>query len=85
MTNTTYTDFPFTVDGVNFVSRVFNHSEFMATIKNLPAGIFEKLNSEAVRDIIGNPSQLTHDELLSEIERVNDGGTHAFILLGENA
>jgi hypothetical protein len=85
MTNTTYTDFPFTVNGVNFISRVYSHSEFLSTIKALPAGIFEAMNTEAVREIIGDPSLLSNAELISELERVNEGGSHAFILLGANA
>ncbi len=84
MTTNTYTDFPFTVNGINFVSRIFTHSEFLNTIQNLPAGVFEQMNQDAVRDIIGDPSLLTNDELLTELDRVNEGGTHAFILLGEN-
>lgn len=84
MTNTTYTDFPFTVDGVNFVSRIFSHSEFLSQIKALPAGIFEQMNIQAVREMIGDPSLLTHDELISELDLVNEGGSHAFILLGDN-
>jgi hypothetical protein len=85
MTNTTYTDFPFTVNGINFLSRVYSHSEFLSRIQNLPAGIFETMNTEAVQEIIGDPSLLTVEELQSELERVNEGGSHAFILLGENA
>ena len=82
---TNYTDYPFTVNGVNFISRIFSHSEFLNTIKALPAGVFEQMNVQAVREIIGDPSLLTRDELISELEFVNDGGSHAFILLGENA
>jgi len=82
---TTYTDYPFTVNGVNFISRVFTHSHMAQTIANLPAGIFEKLNSDAVSELVGDPSLLSTAELLSELERVNEGGTHAFILLGANA
>jgi hypothetical protein len=84
MTNATYTDFPFTVKGINFISRVYSHSEMLKTILSLPAGIFETMNQEAVSEIIGDPSLLTNDELLTELDRVNEGGTHAFILLGEN-
>jgi hypothetical protein len=84
MTSTTYTDFPFTVNGVNFLSRVYSNSEFMGMIKNLPMGIFEQMNRECVASIIGDPSSLTREELLAELERVNEGGTHAFILLGAN-
>lgn len=84
MTNTTYTDFPFTVNGVNFISRVYSHSELLAQINALPKPIFEQLNAEAIREIIGDPSLLSTAELLSELERVNEGGSHAFILLGAN-
>jgi hypothetical protein len=84
MTNATYTDFPFTVNGVNFVSRVYSHSEFLKTILNLPNGVFAEMNQDAVKEIIGDPSLLNRDELLNELDRVNKGGTHAFILLGEN-
>jgi hypothetical protein len=85
MTTTTYTDYPFTVNGVNFISRIFSHSEFLSQIKALPAGVFEKLNSDAVTEIIGDPSLLTQDQLQDELDRVNEGGSHAFIMLGDNA
>lgn len=76
-----YTDYPFTANGVNFISRVFTHSEMAERIANLPAGIFAQLNQEAVSDLIGDPSLLTTAELLKELESVNEGGSHAFILL----
>ena len=82
--NTTYIDYPFTANGVNFISRIYSHSDMAERIANLPAGVFAQLNQESVRDIIGDPSLLTTDELLSELERVNEGGSHAFILLGDN-
>lgn len=84
MTNTTYTDFPFTVNGVNFISRIYSHSDMLAQINALPKPIFEQLNAEAVREIIGDPSLLSKAELISELERINEGGSHAFILLGAN-
>ena len=84
MTTTTYIDYPFTANGVNFISRVYSHSDLSAKIASLPEGVFAQLNQEAVRDIIGDPSLLTTAELLEELERVNEGGSHAFILLGAN-
>jgi hypothetical protein len=84
MTNATYTDYPFTVKGINFISRVYSHSELLSTIQSLPAGVFAQLNSDAVSEIIGDPSLLSTAELLTELERVNEGGSHAFILLGAN-
>ena len=84
MTNATYTDYPFTANGVNFISRIYTHSDMAKTISRLPEGVFAKLNQEAILDIIGDPSLLTTGELLEELERVNEGGSHAFILLGAN-
>lgn len=85
MTNKTYTDFPFTASGVNFVSRIYSDSPFLEKVINLPAGVFAQMNIEAVTEIIGNASLFTREELLEELARVNDGGTHAFILLDEGS
>jgi hypothetical protein len=43
------------------------------------------MNIQAVTEIIGDASLLTRDELLAELDRVNAGGSHAFILLDEGA
>ena len=84
MTNATYTDYPFTANGVNFISRVHTDSPFASRIASLPSEVFAELNIQAVTEIIGDASLLTTAELLEELERVNEGGTHAFILLGAN-
>jgi hypothetical protein len=84
MTNTTYTDFPFTVNGVNFISRIHENSPFLPQIKSLPNGVFSAMNMQAVAEIIGDASLLTHEELQDELDRVNAGGSHAFIMLGDN-
>jgi len=84
MTTQTYTDYPFTSNGINFISRVYTHSELHSTISRLPAGVFAQLNQEAVSDLIGDPSLLTTAELVNELEAINAGGTHSFILLGAN-
>ena len=83
MTTATYTDYPFTANGINFISRIYTHSDMAEKIANLPAGVFAQLNQEAVRDIIGDPSLLTLAELELELERINDGWTHAVIMLGD--
>ena len=84
MSNATYTDFPFTLNGVNFISRVYNHSHMAQTIASLSEGLFAQLNREAVSELVGDPTQLTIEELEDELNRVNEGGSYAFILLGEN-
>lgn len=80
---TTYKDFPFTTNGVNFVSRIYFDSPFLSQIESLPQGVFASMNIQAVTEIIGDASKFTREELLAELERVNDGGSHAFILLDE--
>ena len=80
---TTYTDYPFTTNGVKFISRIHNDSPFAGRIAMLPVQVINDMNIQAVTEIIGNASKFTRNELLAELERVNDGGTHAFILLDE--
>ncbi len=84
MTNTTYTDFPFTANGINFISRIHSNSPFLSQIQSLPEGIFVKMNIQAVEDLLTIGKTYTLDEVQAELDRINEGGTHAFILLGEN-
>lgn len=83
MTNTTYTDFPFTAKGINFISRIHSDSPFLSQIQTLPAGVFETVNTQAVEDLL-TLNTYTLEEIQAELDRVNEGGSHAFILLGDN-
>ncbi len=82
---TNYTDYPFTSNGVNFISRISNESPFARQLASLPKEVVDGMNIDAVTQMIGDASKFTTAELLSELERINNGGTHAFILLGANA
>jgi hypothetical protein len=42
------------------------------------------MNTQAVQDLLTIGKTYTLDEVQAELDRVNEGGTHAFILLGEN-
>ena len=53
MTNETYTDYPFTAQGVNFISRVFDNSPFAPTVSRLPEGAFASMNETAIVELIG--------------------------------
>ena len=83
--NTNYKDYPFVVNGVKFISRINANSPFAGRLAKLPAQVVTDMNIQAVSEMIGNASLFTRDELLAELERVNDGGTHAFILLDEES
>lgn len=80
---TTYTDYPFTAQGINFISRVHSHSPFNKSIQSLPAGVFESMNIQAVSELM-NLLTFTLDEIQTELDRINEGGSHAFLLLGDN-
>ena len=83
--NTDYKDYPFVVNGVKFISRINANSPFAGTLAKMPTQVVTDLNIQAVTELVGDASKFTRDELLAELERVNDGGTHAFILLDEVA
>ena len=82
---TNYKDYPFTSNGVNFISRIDANSPFAGTLAKLPAQVVIDMNIQAVQEMIGDASLFTREELLAELERVNEGGTHAFIILEEYA
>lgn len=83
MTTENYKDYPFTANGVKFISRINANSPFAGSLAKLPAQVVTDMNIQAVTEMIGDVSLFTRDELLAELERVNDGGTHAFIILDE--
>lgn len=82
--NSEYIDYPFTSNGVNFISRVMTNSPLASRIASLPISIFQEMNIGAVNDLMGNPSLMTKHEILESLEHINEGGSHAFILLGAN-
>ena len=83
--NTNYKDYPFVVNGVKFISRINANSPFAGTLAKLPKQVVIDMDIQAVTELLGDASLFTYDELLQELERINDGGTHAFILLDEGA
>lgn len=82
--NTTYTDYPFTSNGINFISRVYSHSDMAEMISRLPADIFADMNRNAVEELIGDASKFSTPELLQELTHLNAGGSGAFLMLGDN-
>ncbi len=78
---TNWAQFPLTVNGVNFISKVDTTGSMYKQIKVLPAGIFDSMNKGAILEIIGDPSEMTYDELVMELERINEGASQAVIEL----
>lgn len=80
---TTYTDFPFTRDGINYISRFTNDSPFLGRVKSMPTEIFNQINRACLDEYLTNKTY-TLSEIQIVLDKLNDGGSHAFIMLGEN-
>lgn len=73
--------YPFTVDGVEFVSLINPEGTMYKQIQLMPAQIFNALNEGAIREIIGSVSTMPKSEIQAELDRVNDGYSQAYIAL----
>ena len=75
-------EYKFNVNGINFISKVDISHPSGKRISNLPASTFISMNENAVKSLIH--AQDTLESIEKELVRVNEGGTYAFILLGDN-
>ena len=81
-TNTAEWDsYPFTVDGINFNSKIRKGSEMAMRLLFVPKEVFTQMNKDAIRDCVGSVSTMTRSEILAELERVNHGGQNAILEL----
>ena len=76
--------FPFTYLGKSYNSKVSFNSDKLATIVNLPAGVFDTMNAAALRDIATITASTSREEDIAELERINAGSSWAVLeLAGE--
>ena len=80
-TITRFALFPFTHKGFDFVSHVEIESSVYPQIANLPEGVFITMNKNMIDELITITENSTREELISELERINDGGSYAFLRL----
>ena len=78
---TNWAKYPFTVNGVNFVSLLDKNGSFYSQVERLPAGIFTTENTRMVGELIGDPAVMTREELQAELDRVNLGASQALVAL----
>lgn len=78
---TNWAVYPFSVDGVEFLSKFNKEGGLFAQVKNLPIGVLNTMNEECIREIIGKVSNLSRSELLDELSRINQGATQAVLEL----
>jgi hypothetical protein len=73
--------YPFTVDGVEFVSLINPEGDMYERIQKVPAHIFSYMNESAIRELIGKVSLMSKSEIQDELDRVNAGYGQAYLAL----
>lgn len=73
--------YPFTVDGVEFLSLIDPNGSMYSQIQRVPAQVFSLMNEQAIREIIGSVSNLTKSEIQAELDKVNLGYSQAYLAL----
>lgn len=73
--------YPFTVDGVEFLSLIDPNGSMYAQIQRVPEKVFTMMNEQAIRELIGNASLMSKSEIQTELDRVNDGYSQAYLAL----
>ena len=53
-----WVSYPFSVDGINFLSLINPNGDMYKTIKNMPVAIFNSYNEGAIRELIGSVSTM---------------------------
>lgn len=73
-----FATFPFTYQGVNFVSRIAETNRFLPQIM-LMGQDFIDMNIAAINEIMPDLVSLSIDELNERLEVINEGGTEMFL------
>lgn len=78
-----FREYEFQFNGFNFVSRVDVEGDMYQRIKRIPESMFIEMNIQALSGLF-NGVPMTIDSIQERLEIVNENGTQAFIVLGEN-
>ena len=82
MSNTTnWVDFPVSVDGVQFISKIDKNGSFYPQLVSMPSEVFQQFHVEMIHSLIGNPALISREDLLEELEVINAGATQAILAL----
>jgi hypothetical protein len=78
---TNWVKYPFTVDGIDFVSLIDPKGSFYPQLEAMPTQLLNALNESAIREFIGSPANFSLDELQGELDEINLGYSQALITL----
>ena len=73
--------YPFTVDGVEFVSLIDPNGSFYPQIVTMPTAILNSFNEGAIRSMVGSVSTMSKSEIQENLDRANDGYSQAYLAL----
>ena len=73
--------YPFTVDGVEFVSLIDPNGSFYPQIEKMPLAMLNNLNEGAIRSIIGSVTTMSKSEIQENLDRANEGYSQAYLAL----
>jgi hypothetical protein len=73
--------FPFSVNGVNFVSKIDTNGSFYPTLSTMPKILVDSINTQAITELVGDPSLMTTAELQAELDTINAGASQALLCL----
>lgn len=79
---TMFREYHFQYNGINYISSVDVTSPMYQRIKNMPENLFIQMNLGIIKELIN--VEYTLEDIHSELDRLNKGGTYAFLQLGEN-
>lgn len=78
---TNWQSFPFSVDGVDFVSLLNPDGSMIKRVSTVPPSVFVMMNQGAIRELIGKVSLMSKSEIQAELDRVNEGYSEAYLAL----
>lgn len=76
-----FIEYPFEVNGIQFVSRILKGSQYDESTKDVPREILDSFNKRAIHDLVGDPTEFDRAELEMKMAILNAFGTEAFLEL----
>lgn len=76
-----WVSYPFSVDGIEFLSLINPDGSMYKTIKNMPIAIFNSYNEGSIRELIGSVSTMSKSEIQASLDKANAGYSQAYLAL----
>jgi hypothetical protein len=78
---TNWVKYPFSVNGVDFLSLINPDGEFYSKVERLPKGVFTIENIRMVKHLIGDPAKMTRPEIENKLADANQYASSAILAL----